>query len=512
MPIIEIHAGDKIEVVQTISNTILAVALNKTHPLDMQCGGAGTCRSCRVFVEGTLCPPTDVELAVFSQAELASGLRLACQARIVGDVKILHLFEATITQILGDEVAYLLPQAPRYKKYGLAVDIGTTTLAACLFGTAVSGKVTTQKNPQTYLGSDVITRVERALAGEGEELAASVQGGIIAMAETLADDLGISLDDIDAYVLTGNTVMLYLLCGNDPTALSCAPFEADRLFGETLSATRLGLPNGSVYLPRCISAFVGADMVTAILATGMCERTETTLMIDIGTNGEIALWDKRQLTCCSTAAGPAFEGAGIECGVYAVPGAIDKVWGEEILCSTIDGRQPVGICGSGIIDAVACMLDSGVLDETGAIEKDGHALKKRLVERQGQTAFQLTENIVITAEDVRKIQLAKGAIRAGVEALLHHAGVSHSEVTQLYIAGGFGNFINLSSAARIGLIPPALLSVAAPVGNAALRGAAMLLQDVCLTPSVEKLVDSAQTLDLCANDAFREMYMEHMML
>lgn len=451
--------------------------------LDMPCGGKGICRRCEVRVAGET--------------------RLACQTVIDGDMRVELTGSGVSEHILAGSEETSPPVSPMYARYGIAVDIGTTTLCLGLYG--IDGKIgaTVRKNPQRVFGADVISRIEIALDGHGGELSASVRRAVAEMTGELAGAANIGAKEIDAAVLTGNTTMLYLLTGQNPESLSRAPFDADRLFGETLDASAFDLgisPSAKIYLPRCISAFVGGDITTAILASGMCDSDKTALLTDIGTNGELALWHNGKLSCCSTAAGPAFEGVGIERGVYGIPGAIDKVWLDngEIRCSTIGGEAAVGICGSGVTDALAVMLALGIIDETGAFADESDY-------------FELTNGVGITASDVRKLQLAKGSVRAGIETLLTVSGVAKSQIDTLYIAGGFGNYLNLESAAAIGLIPPELLSKAVAVGNAAYTGAAMLLQNTQLIPQSETCAKNADTVRLDANPVFTDNYMRYMM-
>jgi uncharacterized 2Fe-2S/4Fe-4S cluster protein (DUF4445 family) len=387
---------------------------------------------------------------------------------------------------------------------GLSVDIGTTTLYASLRTAQGKSAAITRGNPQTRFGADVISRIGRALSDGGSELAACVRAEIADMVKELCAQSGVTPDSIGAAVITGNTAMLCLFCEHNPEPLSRAPFAADRLFGEYIDNGALGqfpalAPGAKIYLPRCISAFVGGDITTALIACAMCEREETAVLLDMGTNGEIALWHKGQLLCCSTAAGPAFEGFNITHGVYGIPGAIDHVWIDDgkIHCSSIGGGKAAGICGSGIIDAIAVMLARNIIDETGAFTDESGF-------------FKLRDEIGITARDVRQVQLAKAAIRAGLETLLDASGIRAADVTSLYIAGSFGSFINLENTAAIGLIPRGLGGRVKILGNAAHTGASMLLGDKALIAKSERLAARAQTLALDANPVFAESYTRRM--
>lgn len=247
-----------------------------------------------------------------------------------------------------------------------------------------------------------------------------------------------------------------------------------------------------------MNAFVGADISCALLASGMITRAETALLCDIGTNGEIALWHRGQLLVASTAAGPAFEGAGISCGVTSVPGAIDRVWieGGAIKTHTIAEAPAVGVCGSGLIDAVCALLALGLVDETGATQEE---------------TLPLAEGVSLLPRDIRAVQLCKGAIAAGVDTLLAVAGVNYSDIARLYIAGGFGAHLNMGSAAGIGLIPQALADRVSVIGNASLSGAAQLLLSVDAREEVGRIAKKAQHITLSGNPTFNRLYMEHMM-
>jgi len=282
------------------------------------------------------------------------------------------------------------------------------------------------------------------------------------------------------------------LTGRNPEALAVAPYVADHLFGEEI--TFLGK---SAYLPNCMHAFVGADITCAVLASDICKLPETALLCDIGTNGEIALWKEGILYVTSTAAGPVFEGAGISCGCQSVPGAVESValQNTSLSVKTIGNSTPVGICGSGIIDAVSCLLEKGTIDETGAMEED---------------SVLLCENISITQEDIRNVQLAKAAVAAGILTLLEVTETSVDEISTFYLAGGFGKHINLDSAVRIGLFPAELKSKVKVLGNAALQGAAAMLTDERLKEKAASLTKTAKHVSLGGDATFHKLYIEEM--
>lgn len=466
------------------------------------CGGHGKCGKCKVVASGRLSAPSDAERECLSKDELASGIRLACCTKAEGDCEVKSLTSACEAQIVtvGKQIDFAID--PAFNSYGTAIDVGTTTLAARLYDT--SGNIlasVSRLNPQQEFGADVISRIEAALGGRSEALARSIRKALDEIVSQLASDAGIDAKSIDQVAVTGNTVMLSLLTLEDTEPFSHAPFEAKRLFGEVLTAQELDLsallPETAVYLPPCISAFVGADTVCALLATGLCEK-DGAMLVDIGTNGEMAICRGGKLTVCSTAAGPAFEGVGISMGMRGAAGAIDKVTmlNGTLYPHVIGGGKAIGICGSGLVDAAACMLDAEIIDETGALDDD---------------PFFLCDGVSLTSQDVRMLQLAKSAICAGLLTLTESAGIEAEEIPTLYIAGGFGNYLNKKSAAKIGLLPCALALNSETVGNAALAGASMLILNASLKEKAQLIASRAETLELSTNKGFSEHFMMGMM-
>jgi uncharacterized 2Fe-2S/4Fe-4S cluster protein (DUF4445 family) len=379
-------------------------------------------------------------------------------------------------------------------RLGAAVDIGTTTLALKLYdlssGTALGEAA--MLNPQTSVAADVMGRISAAMDGQLEKMRQQIVDAIASLLTAACKSAGQPETSVDKLVLTGNTTMLYLLTGRDPECLSHAPFKADTLFGNW--DTVLGR---DTYLPSCMNAFVGADITCAVLASGMTESSATSLLCDIGTNGEIALWKDGRLYVTSTAAGPAFEGAGISCGCSSIQGAIDKVRVENgAICAHTIGEVPaVGICGSGLIDAIAAFLAIEEIDETGAIESDDLPLR---------------DGVALQSRDVRAVQLAKAAIAAGIETLMESAGTSCDEIETLYIAGGFGSHLNVASAAAIGLIPGELAGKVKVIGNASLSGSIRLLLNRGSVAAAEAIAGNSSHVNLGGNPRFNEHYMDQM--
>ena len=472
----------------------------------MPCGGHGKCGKCRVTVAGEVSPPTEDEQRALTPDELTQGIRLACRVTVLGDCTVTTA-EQGRGQILTDGAFPFSMQGkefcPSWGNYGVAMDIGTTTLAARLYNRGGDLLAETSRlNPQSAWGADVISRMEAAMAGNSGKIAGVTRRALNDMLTELADAADVETQDIGATVITGNTVMLHLLTETDVEPLTHAPFAAKRLFGELLPARELGLaalpPDTSIYLPPCIAAFIGADTVTATLASDLREISETALLCDIGTNGEMVLWHENTLYACSTAAGPAFEGAGISMGMSGRTGAIDRVWTQDgVICAHVIGEaKPVGLCGSGLVDAVAALLETEALDETGYLEEDPAGI---------------ADPVEITQEDIRVVQLAKSAIHAGMRTLIHTAKLDCDDVATLYIAGGFGSYLDVKNAGKIGLLPKELTDRVTVLGNAALTGAAMLLLCDDLRPVCELLARETRIVELATNPVFVSEYMERMM-
>ncbi len=465
------------------------------------CGGHGKCGKCKVIAKGELSAPSGTELEHLSSEELERGVRLACLTRALGNCEVCNIADGENARIMTDGVLSEFEVAPAFSGYGAAIDIGTTTIAARLFdkeGRALSEAVCL--NPQSEWGADVISRIEAALGGKSQLLAQAVRGAIDRVIAELADFAKIEKELIDGVVITGNTVMLCLLTEESVEPLSHAPFEAKRLFGETVLAADVSLhslkADTPIYLPRCMAAFVGADTTCAVVSSGMCNEN-TALLADIGTNGEMALWNKNKLSVCSTAAGPAFEGVGISMGMRGSVGAVDKVSlvNGKLFAHVIGETAAVGICGSGLVDAVACLLDTEELDESGFLEDE---------------PCEISAPVELTQNDIRMVQLAKSAICAGMLTLVETEGLSLSDVGVTYVAGGFGNYLNIANAEKIGLLPKGISKKTKAIGNAALGGASMLLLAPDLREKSEILAESANVLELSTNKIFSDKYIDGM--
>lgn len=486
----------------------------------MPCGGNHTCGKCKVIATGCLSPMSSEEKNRLLPEEITEHIRLACFAKIEGDATVTLLSEKTENILTTGtmEDFTLDPISGEMDGYGIAADIGTTTVVSYLYplNNTKPVQIVSSHNQQSKFGADVISRIEY-----------SNQNGILPLQQTIVSQLNqsfselcqkqnISMDSVKGCVITGNTTMLHLLCGLDPHGIAVAPFIPQSLFGKTFSPKQIGLSlpeHCLVYLPRSISSYVGADITCAILASGMINKQGNSFIVDIGTNGEMALMANGKLKCCSTAAGPAFEGAGIRMGMSAHAGAIDRVWVEngEIAYSVIGKEKAVGICGSAIIDAVAVFLEYGLIDETGLINQDSENGTQYLID-QDEMALKIgNSEVFLTQSDIRKIQLAKSAICAGIDTLIHECDITVQQIDTFYIAGGFGSFINKESAAAIGLIPKEVVPCVSVIGNGAGSGAAMILLSADKKRQSESIAALAEDVELSSNAYFMDRYIDRMM-
>lgn len=319
--------------------------------------------------------------------------------------------------------------------------------------------------------------------------------------------------------LAGNTIMQHIFLEMDPASIAVAPYRPMTLFDSVLPVRVPELPGMDVYLAPCVAGYVGGDITTGLLASGLWEKKGPSLFLDVGTNGEMALGGKGGFLCCSVASGPAFEGAEICCGMLSGPGAIRHVsWDRGGLRLDVVGRgEPCGLCGSGLIDLLAVLLETGVVDETGRLlppEEAPEEMAPYLGEDENENGiFYVTADrrVYFTAQDVRKLQLAKAAVAAGIEVLLETAQLSASEVETLYIAGGFGGGIDPESAAAIGMIPQELQHRIVSLGNSALAGVGQTVLRPELRNKLLEIQKSCQYLELSGNSAFTDAFVEQML-
>ena len=508
----------------------LKTFVQRNVPLPSPCGGVGTCGKCRVMIVGMTAPITQNERDYFSEQELNEGFRLACMQKVSQGMNLTVPYYPEKMQAAVDtnfDIAADKAGVKPKQSLGIAVDIGTTTVAAYLYDLK-SGKQLGQKsamNAQKSFGADVISRIQFSMEHEGGT--AALQNSIIQQLNLLMSKLmnsyGRSLTELAEMCIAANTTMLHFLVGAEARGIAVAPFTPEFLESKDIPAEDLGLNfSGNVHLISSISAYVGADITAGIISSGIDQAEKPCLLIDIGTNGEMVLGNKEGLLACSAAAGPAFEGASIYDGVGGIEGAISVVdLAHDPMYRTIGGKPPIGICGSGVLDCFAQLYQHGIVDETGRMldpeEIDNPRLSARVIEHDEGLAFVLVDGdsqgqkqILFTAKDVREVQLAKAAIRAGMETLIHTKGLSYDDLDTLFLAGGFGNFLDDESALVAGLLPKEMEGRIIGIGNASGRGAALnLLQDETRARAKE-IARNCDYVELSHSALFMNYYVEYM--
>lgn len=444
----EIQAGEN------LLNVLRSAGLLQDAP----CGGNGTCGKCKVSIGGK---------------EV-----LACKTLVDRDMTVL-LPQAQEPEILTEGI----PAKFRASQgLCLAFDIGTTTVAAYLLENGQVLAAESRKNPQAAFGADVLSRIHYAIKRTHNDLTAVIRNCVEEMTCQFLNKT--PTKKLDRICVVGNPAMQQLFLGMPVDNLAAPPFspllskamimDGGKIIPSWKGADLLIAPN--------IAGYIGSDTVAGILATGMDKTEKLTLLVDIGTNGEMVLGNRNRLVACATAAGPALEGAGIGCGMQAAPGAIDHV-AQDFTCHVIGEETAEGICGSGLLDAVSAALHNGLINQRGRILNDDHTLA-------------LAEGISLTQEDIRQLQQAKGAIAAGIRQMAEHLGVSLQDIETVYLAGAFGTFLNPHSACRVGLLPPELEEKIHPVGNAAGSGAKAMVCDARVFDHADKIVASVEHLDL----------------
>ncbi|MGA2181973.1 MAG: ASKHA domain-containing protein [Bryobacteraceae bacterium] len=459
---------------QTLADQLFAAGV------EFPCGGESACGGCKVRVLEGEVPVTATMRDALSEREISDGWRLACCASAAGRVVV--EVEQWSLRVLTDEAH--VPIEPRAGR-GAAIDLGTTTLVVQVVD-LTSGevlRVETALNPQARYGADVMSRLQHDLHRPGE------------LRRLIRDELGRMLggEPLREVLMAGNTAMHHLFCGLDVEPLTHAPFVSPTLGSYRFENGDLGWPGPAEFLP-CLGGFVGSDLLCGIVATRLDEQTRPRALFDIGTNGEVVVGSAQGIVCASTAAGPAFEGGRIGVGMRAGAGAIDTVHVRDggLHCHVIGGGAARGICGSGLVDAAACGVELGLIGANGRLTNED----RRIL---------LADGIALTQSDIRELQLAKGAMAAGLRML------ASGGVEKLYLAGAFGNYIRQTSARAIGLLPEDL--AVEPVGNSALRGArALLLSPSTRQARLRKIAALSRHIELAADPDFQYRYAEMMAL
>ncbi len=451
-------------IIEVPDGAILSDVLFKSgENLPHLCGGKGTCKKCLVFVNGKE--------------------KLSCQYQIKSDIDVVlpenyDIFSETGVKASGEIT----------ENCCFCLDIGTTTLALALVSLDKKEiiKVKTATNPQRAFGGDVLTRIEYCN-----------KNGVFELQSCLIKEINEMIDEFDvkstkAMYVSGNTTMLHIFWGVDPSSIGVAPYTPVFLDSKELSANEIGIKNIKkvISLP-CISAFVGADLVAGANYADLPQENNYNLLVDLGTNAEIILYNKNKLFCTSAAAGPCFEGANITCGMSATDGAIYS-YTKDGKFKTIGDKTPKGICGTGLIDIIAVLLEKGIIDETGYMDCE---------------EYSIANNIKLTQKDIRQFQLAKSAVYSGISAILSETATSFKAIENLFISGGFSAKINIENAVKAGLLPKELKDNVVVLNNSSLLGT---VKYACEQNDLSVYLKNAEYIDLSMNENFSDLFINNM--
>ena len=505
---------------------LLEMLQEKNEYISAPCNGNGICGKCIVRYKSGATEPTKQDREFLSEKQLEQGYRLACQSypteeykveipEMEETIEVLSQWENQRTEEILKNTAEGTAEKTENALYGICIDIGTTTLAALLVNleTEADCQTAVSVNHQRAYGSDVLSRISASNSGKKWEIQRCIRQDLQKLIRELLQKEKITEQQIQRIVIAGNTTMCHLLRGFSCETLGVAPFlPVDLSWMEGSAADFLGmkeLDTKVVILPG-ISAFVGADIMAGIAKMNMHRSEGYHLLLDIGTNGEMVLGNCRHMYVTSTSAGPAFEGGNISCGMAGIPGVISHVFMEETgkagfqVIGEADGeskkkQQAIGICGTGMIDLVYELRKHQMIDEHGTYS-----------DLYFDTGYELAGKVKFTQNDIREIQMAKAAIRAGVDILVKKAGIAFDEVDDCYLAGGFGTKIDITKAAGIGLIPKELEVKTIPVGNTVLAGTKEVLLGRISKDELEKIQTMADVINLAEENDFEELYLSYM--
>ncbi len=505
---------------------LLEMLQEKNEYISAPCNGNGICGKCIVRYKSGATEPTKQDREFLSEKQLEQGYRLACQSypteeykveipELEETIEVLSQWENQRTEEILKNTAEGTAEKTENALYGICIDIGTTTLAALLVNleTEADCQTAVSVNHQRAYGSDVLSRISASNGGKKWEIQRCIRQDLQKLIRELLQKEKITEQQIQRIVIAGNTTMCHLLRGFSCETLGVAPFlPVDLSWMEGSAADFLGmkeLDTKVVILPG-ISAFVGADIMAGIAKMNMHRSEGYHLLLDIGTNGEMVLGNCRHMYVTSTSAGPAFEGGNISCGMAGIPGVISHVFMEETgkagfqVIGEADGenkkkQQAIGICGTGMIDLVYELRKHQMIDEHGTYS-----------DLYFDTGYELAGKVKFTQNDIREIQMAKAAIRAGVDILVKKAGIAFDEVDDCYLAGGFGTKIDITKAAGIGLIPKELEVKTIPVGNTVLAGTKEVLLGRISKDELEKIQTMADVINLAEENDFEELYLSYM--
>ena len=533
--------------------TILEAARLAGVTIESPCNAVGTCGKCKVKVnKDSLANIVQKGEHHLSGEEEELGFVLSCQAYLQGDVqvelvrreknktlKILNEGKSLALELAsfiskefsqeenqtrvyaeGNQLLTIEEGNTAAENYGVVVDIGTTTVVTSLvdINRGEELAVVSVLNPQSLHAQDVLSRIKFASEEAGlQEMYSSLITELNRMIDTISQEAGVKKENIYEVIFSGNTCMLHLAAGVNPYSLGKYPYTPELSGGGHLKAAELGLqiaPSGIIYLPSIISAYVGADITSGVLAAQLHQQKGTTLFVDIGTNGEMVIGVNGKLSATSTAAGPAFEGMNITCGMRAGNGAIELFNVEDngdLTIETIGHNEATGICGSGLLDIVGELVAHGVINKNGRFV-DGEnllpTLRERLIKQDGKMVFQLTNQVFLSQKDVRQVQLAKGAIRAGIEFLLKDQQIQAGGVDKVLIAGSFGYHLRAKSLINIGLLPEEFAGKIEFIGNTSKSGGQAFLLNHTYRTEMEELIKEIGVLELANYQDFDRVFID----
>ena len=456
------------------------------------CGGGGKCGKCKVKL---------LKGKVGGTASDEKGLVPSCKAILTEDIQI-ELLEKNLEKIN----LVTLKNIQNATEFGAVLDIGTTTLAAALVDLS-SGEILKKAscfNSQRVFGSDVLSRINAAKNGNLQRLQNIVLNQTNELLTALSEG-----NLIKKLAVVGNTTMLHIFAGEDPSALGEYPFTPVFLSTKRLKGSELGVNAAEVILLPSASAYIGADITAGAVACKLFDTQKAELLVDVGTNGEMLLSVKGRLYATSTAAGPALEGASMECGQSGSAGAINKVFlrGKAFGYTTVQNKPATGICGSGYIDIIAILLREKIIDENGNFTENPPSV---LADRVRGNRFYLTERVYVSRKDISELQLAKSAVFSGIKALLRHCGIDEKQIDTLYLAGGMGYHINPLNAAVSGLIPTSLYNKVQAKENSALEGVSLCVISDENIKKAEKISQKTEVVELSFSESFQNDFIENM--
>ena len=534
--------------------TVMQALRRGGYEIEGPCNGKGICGKCRIRVDNPVDVPQTDHRSISETEAREMGIRLACRLIPEGDMTVhlpddftvdarilegehlgsINLNPAAVVvfrddtywmKYTGMDSEVILPKwRAQFSPKGLAIDVGTTTLVVTLFCLTTGKELSTTSsiNPQTKFGHDVLSRIQKGSTPEGlAEVAGVVRKELNRLIQTACQKSNAVVAEVLDVVIGGNTTMLTLAAAINPESLGHLPFTVDIKGGASYAAKDFGLdinPAGRIYVPPIVHAFIGSDITAGVLACGCLEKQKPSLFVDVGTNGEMGINNDGRFIVASTAAGPAFEGMGVSCGIRAVPGAVESAYfdGETIDIKTIDAQPARGICGSGIIDIMASLLKADIVNPDGRMKTPGEKEGLQVSVAEGirlvddKPVFNIADGVFFNQADIRQLQLAKGAIRTGIDMLMSEAKVTAEELEDITLAGAFGYHLRPDSLATIGLIPEKLAPKVRFAGNTSKTGCAMMLINVDLREYLQKQVQRVEHLPLAEKISFQNLFIENL--